>query len=857
MAALLEREADLDLLAAAVAAARAGHGSLVLVSGEAGVGKSSLVRAFVAGLDRGVRVLAGACDDLHTRRTLGPLRDAARGTGGPLEHAMADAPGDVFAAAVAELDLPPVTVLVVEDVHWVDDATLDVLRHLARRVSTRTGVLVLTYRADEIGSGHPLRVLLGELGGTTVHRVRPAPLSQRAVAQAAGRDVPGLHALTGGNPFFVTEALAAPPGTVPRTVSDAVLARLGRLSPQARAACEQLAVVPTAVDLTLATALLGGAVDGLDEAERSGMLQVRGDGLAFRHELARRAVEERLPHIRRLLLNQAVLEVLLAAPDPDLDRVVHHAVEGGDAAAIAAHAPAAGRAAARAGAHRQALGHFATALPHVDLLAGPDRARLVDDHGWELYNARRFAEAVAQGADAVARWERLDDPVALGEALVRLSRHHYMAGSTDEAERAVQRAVTVLTDGAAPPGTLALALAAQGAVLALTAQSRTALEVLGRARVLAEEAGRDDLVALCLNYVGVARTDLDGEPGLAALHESVGLALRTGSGEAVARGYTNLAEQLHRLGHLDELDRVVTAGLAYTRERGFESHAYSLRLFRGLGQLRRGDWDAAEDALRDLAAAPGSGMLQVYSVPSHARLLARRGRPEADALLARAWERAVAQRSTIGLAITGLATVEWAWLAGRPERADAVTDLLVRHGDRAGSAPVVAELLRYRQRAGWPIEDLAAAPEPWAAGLRGDWRAAADGWAAVGDPYERALELAASGEVAPTLEALAVLDGLGAQAAAVLVRERLAALGVQRLPRGPTASTRANPAGLTDRQVEVLTLLADGLTNAEIAARLVLSVRTVDRHVAAVLEKLAVPTRRAAAAMARTLDLPH
>jgi DNA-binding CsgD family transcriptional regulator len=135
-------------------------------------------------------------------------------------------------------------------------------------------------------------------------------------------------------------------------------------------------------------------------------------------------------------------------------------------------------------------------------------------------------------------------------------------------------------------------------------------------------------------------------------------------------------------------------------------------------------------------------------------------------------------------------------------------------------------------------------------GLTGDWTGAAALWGRIGDPYERALELAASGEVAPTLEALETLDRLGAAPAARLVRRRLRDLGVLHLPRGPRRTTRAKPSGLTDRQLDVLALLADELTNAEIAERLILSVRTVDHHVSAILTKLGVTSRRQAARIA-------
>jgi DNA-binding CsgD family transcriptional regulator len=247
-------------------------------------------------------------------------------------------------------------------------------------------------------------------------------------------------------------------------------------------------------------------------------------------------------------------------------------------------------------------------------------------------------------------------------------------------------------------------------------------------------------------------------------------------------------------------------------------------------------------------------MLAGHSRPPFGRLLARRGVPGAGQLLSLAWERAVRQRSLLCLAYAGTALVEYAWLADRPDLAETVLDGWAPHAARPSAKPVHAELLRYAARAGPAVTAFPGCPEPWAAGLRGDWRAAARGWERLGDPYERALELAASGEPEPTLEALRILDDLGADAAVRRVRQRLRELGVTRIPRRQTAGTRAHPAGLTRRQADVLALIADGLTNAEIADRLVLSVRTVDTHVAAILDRLGVRTRREAAAVARTLD---
>ncbi|TCM45080.1 regulatory LuxR family protein [Kribbella sp. VKM Ac-2568] len=847
---LVERDRVIAEVVGAVEGARRESGALVLVTGEAGVGKTSVVREVVARLGGGVRVLRGACDDMLAPPPLQPLRDAVRGSGGPLEAALqAEATDGLFEAIVAEFDGAQPTVLVVEDVHWADDATLDLLRYLARRLQRLRAVLVLTYRADEIDPRHPLRSLLGSLTDVPVHRVGLKPLSAEAVrvmAVGTRRDVEELYRLTGGNPFYLTEALAGPADAVPVTVVDATLARLHTLDPESVAVVEQLSVVPTPVDLEHIGTLVGGRIEALARAEQRGVLETDEQGVRFRHELARRAIEESLPAIRRRELNATIVRLILGCDvDRELCALVHHAVGAGDIATIVEYAPRAARQATRAGSHRQALAQYEAVFPYCDRLPPAARAEVLAGYAWELHIAHRFPEAVERCRDAVELFEQLGDPMPWAETLLQLARHCYLAGETDAALAAVGRALEVAQGN---DEVLPAAIGCRGMLLVLTGAAEEAIPALEQAHGLAQQAGRTDLAALCLNYLGLAYCDLDRPGGLENLRISIDAALATGDFEAVARGYTNLVEMLYRARRWDELDETISAGLEFTRERGFGSHTYNLETHRGLLTMRRGDLAAAEEHLRwliDTVEEPG--MLSVLSASSLGRVLARRGDAAAEELLADAWERSRRQRSVLGLAYAATAYVEWAWLNDRAALAEVVRDDL---GDEVLTAPAYRELCRYLT--------LADATADWSDALGKGGRGCtgleyADAWEDT--PYEQALAMAGSGEREPTLQALQILLNLGAAPAASLVRRQLRELGVSRIPRGSQARSRNNPAGLTDRQVDVLRLLVEGHTNAEIAEKLVVSVRTVDHHVSAILSRLDARTRREAATIAKTLDL--
>jgi len=862
---LLERQAELQVLGTAVERAQAGRGSAVLVLGEAGIGKTSLVQAFLTAVPGRTRVLAGACEDLLTPRALGPLRDAARSAAnGPLAAALSPRtdPELVFTAVRDELASPPSpAVLVIEDAHWADGATLDVLRYLGTRMRDLPAVLLVTYCDDALDRGHPLRGVLGVLGSRAATRLQLPRLTSDAVREMAASssvDPSELFRLTGGNPFFISEVLANPGAVVPPTVVDAVLARVATLSPAAQTVLDRLAVVPSGAEVGLLRSLVSDLAP-VAEAERAGVVELHGDVVAFRHELARRAVVESLPTSVRLELNAEVLRVLLGRPDRDPFRILHHAVEAGDDAAVITHGPAAAREATRVGAHSQAAACYAQVLARGNGLAAAERAALSEAYAWALSHSNQLHAAVAAAATAAELWQQDGDDRRLVRALVTLSRQQWLTERTAAARASAERALEL----ARPLGDSyqnALATGNLGSLLIVIDREQEGLPYLDETIGIAGRSGAPSVAALARNYRGSALLQLGDLSGCDELLRSLAEAGELGNHEFVMRAYYNLIEGLWRLGDyrgaLGYLERAENFG----RNRDFRVHGYMFAARRYRLALMRGQWAEAEAGLRELLDGQDDpGMIGRETVPILARVLVRQGSADAPAWLALAARHAARADVLEWLVPTGLAHIEHAWLTGDRGQAGPYPELLLERTDRPGMLVQRGELLVYLRRLGYPAGPFPGCREPYASALRGDWQSAADAWRSEGDPYERAVELAESGQVEPTLQALAVLDGLGAEPAAAMVRNRLRGLGVARLPRRPQPGTLTNPAGLTGRQLEILRLVATGLSNAEIARRLVVSPRTVDHHVSAVLQKLGVRSRREAAARAAELDSgpPH
>ena len=837
-----------------------GRGRVVLVSGEAGIGKTSLVEQFAEAQKNNCRVLWGGCDPLFTPRPLGPLYDIAQQIRGHLINLLEDeAPrAAIFSAALDELQNHTSTILVIEDVHWADEATLDLLKFLGRRINKLNSLLVITYRDDEVPTEHPLRLVLGDLPRPSMRRLRLPPLSEPAVdelAVRAGKRMDDLYAVTGGNPFFVTEALASQDEGVPVTVSDAVLSRLARLTPAARAVVELISVVPARAEMWLVNETINPTFALLEECADAGILLQDIRWIGFRHELARRAVEDSLPAPRAQSLHAQVLKALLSrGSENQLARIVHHAAKSGDVGAVLEYAPIAAQHAAALNAHRESASHYETALRYADTLSLEQRADLLEHRSYECYVTAQLNDASEARLEALKIWKQLGDKLRQGDNLRWLSRFAWYLGRNGEAESYGHEAIEIL-EAVPVSQELAWAYSNRAQLHMLAGEINEAISWGTRAIELAQEFDATETLVHALNNVGFAQLLGHDEQGRAKLEESLRLSLAHNLEEHASRAFTNIsAISIWNRDHNLAL-QYLNEGLAYATEHDLESCKRYMTTARARVYFEMGQWTmATDDAEVVLGDSRGYSVTRISALGILGHIRVRRGDPDALTALTEAHQLAMQTNEVQRIAPIAAARVEMAWLAGEFEQMVAEAQSILDMAKDDNDPWLHGEFAFWLSRAGIgsPLEQGMA--EPYALQIAGNWQAAADRWSKIGCPYEEAVALS-DGDEAAQRKALTIFEELGAEPAAEKLRQRLRATGARGIPRGPRQSTIENPAGLTARQMEVLALISEGCSNAEIGKRLFISYKTVDHHVSAILSKLEARTRAEAVSIALQSDL--
>jgi len=856
---LLERESPLASLAEYAGEARHGEGRLVLVAGEAGVGKSTLVEQ----LQRDVpdaRWSWGACDGLFTPRPLGPLFDLAGQLGGELlELCRTSATRDeLFDAVLRQLSEPgSLNVVVIEDVHWADEATIDLLRFLGRRLRNASVLLVVTYRDESLTTTDPLRVTLGELASQrSTRRIWLAPLSPEAVrilASECGLDAGELYRLTVGNPFFVTEVVRAGMGAIPPSARDAVLARVVRLSGESRTVLDVAALIGARVEMRLLESVTSCSPSVVDELVSSGLLVGDGTSLRFRHEIARLAVEEAIGAHRRSPIHAQILGSMRFLAYDDDAGMAFHAEAAGDGEATVHHAHRAARRAAELASHREAAAQYQRAVRFTSGAEPAFVAGLYDGLAVELLLIDRWQDAADATARALALWRSAGDRLREGDTLRRLAETMWTQGRGTEAATTLEAAVATLQP-LGPSSELARAYGMMALERMVKGANDAAIEAARRAQEIAERLGVSEALIDALNTQGCVVADTGGD-WIGPMRRALEIATSEGFEDHAGLTFANIYSVYGQQRRFAEGERYYVDGLAYCDEHDITAYSNWLRDDRSIALERLGRWDESLAlATETLARIGPSPLNRMSSLTSRGIIGARRGDPDTRDHLDEAIAVADGTDEAQRIVLVRLARAETYWLAGDQDSARHEAELA---SDRSSACDswdrgAIAAWLR---RTGSIRSVAGALAEPYRLEIEEDWEKAAQLWSNLGCPYDVALALLDATEEAALRRALNIFAELGAPAAARIARQKMRALGVRSNHSGPQSATRAHPLGLTKREGEVLDLICGGHTNAEIAARLFISARTVDHHVSAVLAKLGAPTRTVAAAEAVRLGL--
>jgi DNA-binding CsgD family transcriptional regulator/tetratricopeptide (TPR) repeat protein len=707
-----------------------------------------------------------------------------------------------------------------------------------------------------------VRNLLGESPAGSVERLTLDPLSLAAVsdlAAKAGRRGEDLYALTAGNPFLVTEALAVEGNMPTDAVRDSTLARASRLGSAARDLLDAVSLFPRHAETAVVADLVKGVIDaGLDDCVEKGMLSLEGGWVQFRHELARRAVEDSIAPTRRRAMHQKVVDVLKRRADARASEIAHHAERAGDVAALLKFAQRAGDAAAAGGAPREAAAHFGAMLRHREAMSPSIVVETLEQHAEQAYLSGSADRAMSSMMEAAELRRRAKETLKLGRDLTRLTRFAWMCARRADAEAFVEEAISVLET--APPGPeLAWAYSHQSQLDMLASRMDSAISYGERALTLAQQLGEEEIIIHALGNIGSAKADDGGAHPCDELTESLRKATAGRYHDHVERASCNLTcTHYWRRNYRSALE-YIDRGVAYAAALDLTHWEGYLRGWRAMIWLDQGEWACAEEEAQEISSR--SYATEMYRFPALialARLRMRRGDQDADTPLEAARALASSMAEPQRIVYIAMIDAECAWQSD--EAGDAV--------ERARLQLRKVHAVAVQRKSHWVIEDLAlwlsmlgetvagasGYASPYREHCEGRWDEAAAGWRLVGRPYEEALALSMADE-ASQRQALELFDRLGAVPAASRLRRQMRANGSRAVPRGPIAGTRANAAGLTRRQVEVLALVDEGMSNAEIARRLCISAKTAEHHVSAIMARLDATTRQGAAAAARARGL--
>jgi DNA-binding CsgD family transcriptional regulator/tetratricopeptide (TPR) repeat protein len=862
---LVERDGYLEELAYRFQQSRNGIGHTQFLSGEAGIGKTSLINYFTNTIKDPAIIYTGACDSLFSPRPLGPLYDIAAQIGDHFFDLLTNEKNKavIFASFIRELSSSSLPAIIIfEDLHWADEATIDFVKFMARRINRFKCLFLITYRHDEIHAQHPLKSVFGELQAGTFSRLTISRLSREAVDQlarekgyASGEKV---YSLTGGNPFYVSEILAGDSAEIPERVKDAVLSVFHSKDEKTRALWELLSILPSRIEFGVAEEIEHDFPQGIERCIQSGVIVSKPDYLSFKHELYRITIEDSLSVYRKRALHARIVKIMLAnsALSGNVSQLVHHARFANDRELVAQLAPEVAQQSSSLGAHLEASRLYQIAIEHTEKIDASN-VELVERHAYECYLTNQIHAGISSQEKVVSIWRESKVRLKEGDALRFLSRLWWFNGDRTKAMSLALKAIEILENGF-PTRERAMAYSNMAQLNMLADNIEQTLHWGGKAIDLATRMEDKELLSHALNNVGsvLLKFPESEKEGEEKLNLSLSIALENGLHEHAARAYTNLSTMYVLNKRHEKAAAAFNEGLKYCEERDLNSWMYYMLSEKIKMLLETGDWSEAEkiaSALLENSLHPA--MIKISAMVTLARLKIRRGEfAGARSLIEEAKKLAKLTREAHRIVPILATELEFCWMNNERPDLDELTEAEHTLFPRKDNSWYYSELTYWKIKCGVSIAEDIHLLEPVARERDKDWEIAAEMWKQLNCVYEQALALA-MGDEESQKKSLIILHGLGATSTHEMFKVKLKQLGVRNIPRGPRASTLENPAQLTLRQIEILKLLQDGSQNKEIADKLFISPKTVDHHISAILSKLEVNSRAKAVLEARRLGI--
>jgi DNA-binding CsgD family transcriptional regulator len=858
---LIERDDFLTLLHDGFRKIASEEGHCYFIMGEAGIGKTSLVKTFLKQVEDESIVYLGACDSLFTPRPLAPLYDLALQINEDWVDKIQSISSrtEVFTKFVQELSHKqrPV-VLVFEDIHWADEATLDFVKFFARRINHTKCMFILTYRDDEINQQHPLRNVLGDLAPDTFTRLQLTPLSRQAVQKLAdekGYNGENVYSISGGNPFYVNEILASYSRGVPDNVKDSVLSVYNRLEEEAKNVWQLLSVIPEGLEITRLYKIDHFWHEAIGNCIAIRILLIKNKKISFKHELYRRTIEESLSPFKRIALNKKLLELFLNSfkEEGEIEKIVHYAKNANENELVVEYAPLAARQAASVGAHIEASKLFLTAIEYSD---GNDIDQLVEfyeGYAYECYLTNQIKEAIIYQAKALKIWKEQNDVEKIGNSLRFLSRLWWFEGNHRQAESFAREAIEVL-DKQPSSKAKAMAYSNMSQLKMLSDNTEECMFWGEKAIAIAREVDDEETLAHAMNSMGAIQmlNQSSSAKGIALLQQSLAISLKNSYHEHAGRAYAALGCNGVIIKDYAFAKEMLEKVISYCEERDLNSLKFYTLSWKARLNLETGNCEEAFNIANNLLRKESLlAVIKIGALTVAATIKMRKGDQGALPLLLEAKTKAFETRELQRIIPVLTALLEYEWITG-------VSYIEQEVLDRTINMIIQTEKVYNKGRFDFWLKKVRNQYLPFNEKYKGNGvhHAAieAASWEKLYSPYEQALSLF-EGNENDKRKALSIMQQLGAEAVHEKLKMEMRSFGIKKIPRGLRESTKTNPAQLTNRELDVLQLLKSGVQNKEIARSLFISPKTVDHHISSILFKLEVKSRSKAVTEAARLGI--